>query len=68
MATGVTYNMYFEGLRACQWAGANLERWMNGGYEKHFMATAIAMYRMDGLIEQHGQDAVGMAMEQRSKK
>ena len=69
--TGITYNDYYEGLRAAHWAGGTLDelkRWIDGGYPTSFMAIVIAMYRMDTMIEQHAHSAVAADSRRRSRR
>jgi hypothetical protein len=71
VGTGISYSPIFEGLRAAVWAGATLDelkRWMDGAYPNEFMARVTALYRLDGLVRQHAEDAVNRAIEKRNRK
>ena len=71
VGTGISYSTYFESLRAAVWANATLDelrRWMAGEYPSEFMSTVTALYRLDGEIRQHAEDAVNRAVEKRRRK
>jgi len=58
-------------LRAAVWAGSTLDelkRWMDGEYSHEFMARVTALYRLDGMVHQHAEDAVNRAIEKRNRK
>ncbi len=66
--TGIRYGIHFEGVRAAVWAGATLrelQEWLDGKFPSRFMATVVAAYRADGLIQAHREDAVNRAMQRK---
>ena len=66
--TGIQYGMAFEGIRACVWAGLDLERWEVNRYDSSFMARVVAAYRLDGMIEQHSRQAQAAAAKKKGPR
>ena len=38
-------------------AGLNLDRWLNGGYDKRTTAYVVAWHRLSRMVESHANDA-----------
>lgn len=65
---GITYSPIFSEFEACVAAGLDLERWVNGEYERAFRAHVIAWHEGKHLIEAHTKAAVHKAEEAQMRK
>ena len=64
--TGIRYSLAFEELEACNAAGLDMDKWMDGGYTVEKMVWVVAWHRMHNTIKNHAADAEIKASKQKA--